>query len=32
MQKLQEILLVAKVGNKKLVVRSEVNITLSDDL
>jgi hypothetical protein len=32
MQKLQEILLVAKVNNKKLVVHSEVNITLSDDL
>jgi hypothetical protein len=32
MQKLQEILLVAKVGNKKLVVRSEINISLTDDM
>jgi len=32
MQKLQEILLVAKVGNKKLVISSEINITLTDDL
>jgi len=32
MQKLQGILSDAKVSNKKLVVRSEVNISLSDDL
>jgi hypothetical protein len=32
MQKLQEILLLAKAGNKKLIVRSEINITLTDDL
>jgi hypothetical protein len=31
-QKIQEILLSAKVNNKKLMVRSEVNIFLSDDL
>jgi hypothetical protein len=31
-QKIQEILLDAKVNNKKLLVRSEVNIFLSDDL
>jgi hypothetical protein len=32
MQKLQELLLLAKAGNKKLIVRSEINITLTDDL
>jgi hypothetical protein len=32
MKKIQEILLDAKVSNKKLLVRSEVNIFLSDDL
>lgn len=31
MQKLQDILMDAKVNNKKLVVRSEVNISLADD-
>jgi hypothetical protein len=32
MKKIQEILLDAKVSNKKLLVRSEVNIFLLDDL